>query len=130
MNASFGSRASAVVCVVTLTIGALGFRLSRTTSDFYVASRMVTPAWNASAIGGEYLSAASFLGVAGLVYALGADMLWLPVGYTVGYLVLLVLVAAPLRRSGAYTIPDFGEARLQSVEVRKLSSLPGAGVRG
>jgi cation/acetate symporter len=123
VNTSFGITAIVAVCVVTLTIGALGFRLSRTTSDFYVASRMVTPAWNASAIGGEYLSAASFLGVAGLVYALGADMLWLPVGYTVGYLVLLLLVAAPLRRSGAYTIPDFAEARLESRSIRKLSSV-------
>jgi cation/acetate symporter len=123
VNTSFGISAIVAVCVLTLTIGALGFRLSRTTSDFYVASRMVTPAWNASAIGGEYLSAASFLGVAGLVYALGADMLWLPVGYTVGYLVLLVLVAAPLRRSGAYTIPDFAEARLESVKIRKLCSV-------
>jgi cation/acetate symporter len=123
MNTSFGVTAIAAVCVVTLTIGALGFKLSRTTSDFYVASRMVTPTLNASAIGGEYLSAASFLGVAGLVYALGADMLWLPVGYTVGYLVLLVLVAAPLRRSGAYTIPDFAEARMESRTIRKISSV-------
>jgi len=123
MSTSLGIAAIAVVCVVTMTIGALGFKLSRTTSDFYVASRMVTPAWNASAIGGEYLSAASFLGVAGLVYALGADMLWLPVGYTVGYLVLLVLVAAPLRRSGAYTIPDFAEARMESVRIRRVSSV-------
>ena len=123
MNTSLGITAIAAVCVLTLTIGALGFRLSRTTSDFYVASRMVTPAWNASAIGGEYLSAASFLGVAGLVYALGADMLWLPVGYTVGYLVLLVLVAAPLRRSGAYTIPDFAEVRLESIKIRRLCSV-------
>jgi cation/acetate symporter len=123
VNTSFGITAIAAVCVLTLTIGALGFRLSRTTSDFYVASRMVTPGWNASAIGGEYLSAASFLGVAGLVYALGADMLWLPVGYTVGYLVLLLLVAAPLRRSGAYTIPDFAEARLESVAIRRICSL-------
>lgn len=123
MNPSFGIAAITAVCLVTLTIGALGFRLSRTTSDFYVASRMVTPTWNASAIGGEYLSAASFLGVAGLIYVYGADMLWLPVGYTVGYLVLLVLVAAPLRRSGAYTIPDFAEARLESVAVRRLCSV-------
>jgi len=123
VNSAFGIGAIAVVCVVTLTIGALGFRLSRTTSDFYVASRMVTPTWNASAIGGEYLSAASFLGIAGLVYTLGADMLWLPVGYTVGYLVLLVLVAAPLRRSGAYTIPDFAQARLESLAVRRLCSV-------
>ena len=123
MNSSLGITAITVVCLVTLTIGAFGFRLSRTTSDFYVASRMVTPTWNASAIGGEYISAASFLGVAGLIYSLGADMLWLPVGYTVGYLVLLLLVAAPLRRSGAYTLPDFAEARLESVAIRKLSSV-------
>ena len=50
--------------------------------------------------------------------AFGADMLWYPVGWTAGYLVLLVLVAAPLRRSGAYTLPDFAEARLRSRAVR------------
>ena len=111
------------VCLATVGVGALGLRLSRTTSDFYVAGRLVSPAWNASAISGEYLSVASFLGVAGLVYSLGTQMLWLPVGYTVGYLVLLVLVAAPLRRSGAYTIPDFAEVRLQSPRIRLISSL-------
>jgi cation/acetate symporter len=50
-------------------------------------------------------------------------MLWFPVGYTVGYVVLLVLVAAPLRRSGAYTLPDFAEDRLESVRIRRLCSL-------
>ncbi|NED99146.1 sodium/solute symporter [Phytoactinopolyspora halotolerans] len=100
-----------------------GVRAVRTTSDFYVASRSVTPWWNASAIGGEYLSAASFLGIAGLVLAYGTDMLWFPVGYTAGYLMLLVLVAAPLRRSGAYTLPDFAEARLESTAVRLTSSV-------
>jgi cation/acetate symporter len=50
-------------------------------------------------------------------------MLWYPVGWTAGYLVLLVLVAAPLRRSGAYTLPDFAEARLASPRVRAASSL-------
>ncbi len=115
--------AVAVVVVLTAAVGAAGLRWSRTTSDFYVASRSVSPWWNASAIGGEYLSAASFLGVAGLVMAYGADMLWFPVGYTAGYLVLLVLVAAPLRRSGAYTLPDFAEARLGSTAVRRAASL-------
>lgn len=123
MNAGFGISAITIVCVITLGIGAFGLRLSRTTSDFYVASRAVSPGWNASAIGGEYLSAASFLGVAGLVYSLGVDMLWFPVGYTVGYVVLLVLVAAPLRRSGAYTLPDFAEARLESTQIRRLCSV-------
>ena len=61
---------------------------------FTSTGRTVTPYRNASAIGGEYLSAASFLGIAGLVYTNGLDMLWFPVGYTVGYVVLLVLVGA------------------------------------
>jgi Na+(H+)/acetate symporter ActP len=111
------------VFVATLAIGAYGWRFSRTTSDFFVASRTVRPGLNASAIGGEYLSAASFLGVAGLVLAFGTEMLWYPVGWTAGYLVLLVLVAAPLRRSGAYTLPDFAEGRLESRAVRRLSAL-------
>ena len=55
--------------------------------------------------------------------AAGAQMLWYPVGWTAGYLVLLVLVAAPLRRSGAYTLPDFAEARLGSRRVRALCSV-------
>ncbi|MDP9443551.1 MAG: cation acetate symporter, partial [Actinomycetota bacterium] len=128
MNPTASVVAVSAVAVATLLIGVLGLRFSRTTSDFYVASRAVGPAWNASAIGGEYLSAASFLGVAGLVLAFGADMLWYPVGWTAGYLVLLVLVAAPLRRSGAYTLPDFAEARLESLAARRLSSVLVVGI--
>ncbi|MCU1692292.1 MAG: cation acetate symporter [Frankiales bacterium] len=112
-----------LVVVATVGIGTYGLRLARTTSDFLVASRSVTPLWGASAIGGEYLSAASFLGVAGLVLAYGADALWYPVGFVAGYVVLLLLVAAPLRRSGAYTVPDFTELRLGSRGLRRLSSL-------
>ncbi len=118
-----GVIAVVLVSIATLAIGTWGLRLSRTTSDFFVASRTVRPGLNASAIGGEYLSAASFLGVAGLLLTFGADMLWYPVGWTAGYLVLLVLVAAPLRRSGAYTLPDFAEARLGSRRVRNLCSV-------
>ncbi|HET8615792.1 MAG TPA: cation acetate symporter [Actinomycetales bacterium] len=113
----------ALVTLASVAVGVFGLRISRTTSDFYVASRSVSPRANASAISGEYLSAASFLGVAGLVLAGGADMLWFPVGYTVGYLVLLVLVAAPLRRSGAYTLADFAEARLGSTTVRRVAAV-------
>lgn len=123
MSPTLGMAAIAVTAIVTVLVGVMGVRAARTTSDFYVASRSVTPWWNASAIGGEYLSAASFLGVAGLVLAYGADMLWFPVGYTAGYLVLLVLVAAPLRRSGAYTLPDFAEARLESLTARRTASV-------
>jgi cation/acetate symporter len=117
-----------LVCVATLALGALGLRLSRTTSDFYVAGRTVSPRWNASAIGGEYISGASFLGVAGLIFAFGNDMLWYSIGYTAGYLVLLVLVAAPLRRSGAYTLPDFAEIRLRSPGIRRTASVLVVGI--
>ena len=123
MSESYGIAAISIVVALTAIIGAFGLRISRTTSDFYVASRTVSPMWNASAIGGEYLSAASFLGVAGLILAYGADLLWLPVGFTGGYLIMLVLVAAPLRRSGAYTLPDFTELRLNSVRLRALASV-------
>lgn len=105
MNSSYAIPAVALVVVATVLVGAFGLRISRTTSDFYVASRTVGPRLNAAAISGEYLSAASFLGIAGLVLVQGPDMLWYPVGYTAGYLVLLLFVAAPLRRSGAYTLP-------------------------
>ena len=114
--------AVAAVSLLTLGVGAFGLRFSRTTSDFYVASRAVGPALNASAISGEYLSAASFLGVAGLVLGRGVDMLWYPVGWTAGYLILLIFVAAPLRRSRAYTLPDFAEFRVESRRARSVAS--------
>ena len=110
------------ITVATLGIGAFGYRISRNTSDFLVASRTVSPRLNASAISGEYLSAASFLGVAGLIMTYGVDMLWYPVGFTAGYLAMLLYVAAPLRRSGAYTLPDFAEARLRSRGLRALAT--------
>ncbi|MFC9550488.1 cation acetate symporter [Rhodococcus sp. NPDC056960] len=109
--------------VATVAIGIYGVRLARTTSDFLVASRSVGPRWNAAAISGEYLSAASFLGVAGLIAKYGADALWYPIGFTAGYLGLLLFVAAPLRRSGAYTVPDFAEFRLGSRRIRTLAML-------
>ena len=123
MNPVIGYAAIIAVALASALIGFYGLRVSRTTSDFYVASRTVRPWWNASAIGGEYLSAASFLGIAGLILLTGSAALWFPIGYTAGYLMLLLFVAAPLRRSGAYTIPDFTEARLDSLWARRVTSL-------
>ena len=122
MNAAIGYTAIIAVAAASALIGFYGLRVSRTTSDFYVASRTVRPWWNASAIGGEYLSAASFLGIGGLILLTGSAGLWFPIGYMAGYLMLLLFVAAPLRRSGAYTIPDFTEARLESVWARRVTS--------
>ena len=108
-----------LVAVVSAVIGSIGHR-TRLTSDFLVASRSVGSRMNASAISGEYLSAASFLGIAGLILIQGVDALWYAVGYTAGYLALLLFVAAPLRRSGAYTVPDFADARLASPALRRV----------
>jgi cation/acetate symporter len=114
--------AISAVTLGTLGLGAWGVRFVRTTSDLLVASRTVTAWWNAAAISGEYLSAASFLGIAGLELKLGASALWQSLGFTAGYLALLLFVAAPLRRFGSYTIPDFVEARLRSPRIRPLAS--------
>ena len=119
-DASVG--AIAFITLVTIMVGARGIRVARTPDDFMVAARQVQPALNAAAISGEYLSAASFLGIAGLVVAQGVGALWYSVGYTAGYLVLLLLVAAPLRRFGAYTIPDFAAGRLGSRGLRQTAT--------
>ncbi|MDH5421959.1 MAG: cation acetate symporter [Acidimicrobiia bacterium] len=113
----------AAVIVATFTIGLFGVRIARTTSDFFVATRAVGSIWNASAISGEYLSAASFLGIAGLVMKYGAKAMWFPLGYAAGYVTLLLFVAAPLRRFGAYTIPDFAEGRFASRSLRRIAAL-------
>ncbi|MFI6257556.1 cation acetate symporter [Micromonospora zamorensis] len=122
MSNDFVVPAIVAVTLVTVGIGFYGLRLARTTSDFLVASRAISPTWNAAAIGGEYLSAASFLGIAGLVLKDGVDVLWYPVGFAAGYLALLLFVAAPLRRSGAFTLPDFCELRLGSRRLRILAT--------
>jgi cation/acetate symporter len=115
--------AVAPVVLVTLLIGLRGVAAMRTTSDFLVASRRVSPLLNSAAVSGEYLSAASFLGVAGLVVKDGIGSLWYPVGFTAGYIAMLVLVAAPMRRSGALTVPDFAEARLASPALRRTTAV-------
>ena len=114
--------AVAPVVLVTLLIGLRGVAAMRTTSDFLVASRRVSPLLNSAAVSGEYLSAASFLGVAGLIVKDGIGALWYPVGFTAGYIAMLVLVAAPMRRSGALTVPDFAEARLASPALRRTTA--------
>jgi Na+(H+)/acetate symporter ActP len=112
-----------LVGLASALIGSYGVRMARSTSDFLVASRTVGPMANAGAISGEYLSAASFLGIAGLILREGADALWYPVAFVAGYLALLLFVAAPLRRSGAHTVPDFAELRLASPALRRTCTV-------
>ncbi len=112
---------SALTVFATIWMGFWSARKSKTASDFFVAGRSVSVGWNASAISGEYLSAASFMGVAGMVMSSGYDALWYPVCYACGYLFLLLFIAGPLRRFGAYTIPDFAEGRFDSPLFRKIA---------
>jgi Na+(H+)/acetate symporter ActP len=112
---------SLITVVVTIGMGFWSAKQSKTASDFFVAGRSVSVGWNASAISGEYLSAASFMGIAGMVMSSGYDALWYPVCYACGYLFLLLFIAGPLRRFGAYTIPDFAEGRFDSPLFRKIA---------
>jgi cation/acetate symporter len=112
---------SLVTVVITVGMGFWTAGKSKSAGDFFVAGRSVSVGWNASAISGEYLSAASFMGVAGMVMLNGYDALWYPVCYACGYLFLLLFIAGPLRRFGAYTIPDFAEGRYDSPVFRKIA---------
>jgi Na+(H+)/acetate symporter ActP len=109
------------VTAATFFLGIWATKRSQSASDFFVAGRQVSVGMNAAAISGEYLSAASFMGVAGLIMKNGYDALWYPVGYAAGYLFLLLFIAGPLRRFGAYTIPDFAEGRFDSPLFRKIA---------
>ncbi len=108
------------VTVLTLVLGTVGLRYARTTSNFFVASRSVHPVWNAFAVCGEAMSAASYLGVPALILVFGVDMLWALVGWTIGFLLLSLFIAAPMRRFGSYTIPEFVGGRLDAPGLRPV----------
>lgn len=106
--------------VAMLTISWAVRRSTSTTLDFYLARRQIGPFLNAAAICGDYFSAASFLGVAGAVYASGLDGVWFATGFSAGFLLLLVL-ASPLRRAGQFSIPDFLANRFSDPWVRLVA---------
>jgi cation/acetate symporter len=91
------------------------------TLDFYLAGQRVGVVTNACAICGDYFSAASFLGVAAAVYVSGLDGVWYAVGFAAGFVPVLLFVAAPLRRFGEFSIPDFLGRRLGSERVRLVA---------
>ncbi|MFI7700957.1 cation acetate symporter [Nonomuraea sp. NPDC049480] len=112
----------AFVLVLGVMVGAARPRRSRGAADFHVAARMVPPWWNGAAITSEFTSAASCLGIAGLIATRGGPMVWYPAGAAAGFVVFLALVVAPLRRSGTYTLPDFAEWRLRSAVLRRFTT--------
>jgi cation/acetate symporter len=102
----------------TLGITYWAARRTKTTEHFYAAGRTISPAQNGFALAGDYMSAASFLGIAGLVATSGFDGLIYSTGWLVGWPVVLFLIAEPLRNTGRYTFADVLAARMQQKPVR------------
>jgi cation/acetate symporter len=108
------------VIFISITLGITYWAARRTSSTehFYAAGRTISPAQNGFALAGDYMSAASFLGIAGLVSTTGFDGLIYSTGWLVGWPVVLFLIAEPLRNLGKYTFADVVALRLRQTPVR------------
>jgi cation/acetate symporter len=102
----------------TLFITYWASRRTKTTEHFYAAGRSITGLQNGLALAGDYMSAASFLGIAGLVALSGFDGLIYSIGFLVGWPIVMFLIAEPLRNLGRYTFTDVVALRLRQVPVR------------
>ena len=113
------------VLIIALTLGitAWAARLNKSTSDHYVAGGKISGWQNGLAISGDYLSAASFLGIAGTIALSGFSGFYLSIGFLVAYLVVLLLVAEPLRNLGKYTFADMLASRFNKSSVRSVAAL-------
>ena len=131
LDTSLGSpTASAVVfflVIVALTLAVTWWaaRRTRSTSEFYAAGRSVTALENGLALAGDYMSAASFLGIAGLVALRGYDGMIYATGWLVGWPALMFLIAEPVRNLGKFTFADVVAFRLRQVPVRIASAFGG-----
>ncbi|PTL37400.1 sodium:solute symporter family protein [Alkalicoccus saliphilus] len=112
-----------ILLTFALYIGISVYNRAKVTSDFYVASRGIPPFWNGMAIGGDWMSAASFIGMAGTVMILGYDGLAYIMGWTGGYLLLTFLLAPQLRKYGRFTVPEFIGDRFDSNPARLIAAI-------
>lgn len=103
-----------ILATFALYIWIAVYNTAKQTSDFYVAGRGVPPIFNGMAIGADWMSAASFIGMAGTIMLLGYDGLAYIMGWTGGYLFLSILLAPQLRKFGRYTVPEFIGDRFNS----------------
>ncbi|PZE21375.1 solute symporter family protein [Paenibacillus xerothermodurans] len=108
---------------LTLIVTYYAAKKTNTTSEFYTAGGGLTGWQNGLAIAGDYMSAASFLGIAGTVALAGFDGFFYSIGFLVAYLVVLYLVAEPLRNLGKYTMADMIAARFDDKKVRGVAAL-------
>ncbi|WP_101843303.1 sodium:solute symporter family protein [Halobacillus sp. Marseille-P3879] len=123
MDGQFIVSLSLIVATFALYIGIAIFNTAKQTSEFYVASRGVPPIFNGMAIGADWMSAASFIGMAGTVMVLGYDGLAYIMGWTGGYLLLTFLLAPQLRKYGRYTVPEFIGDRYRSDTARLIAAV-------
>jgi cation/acetate symporter len=107
----------------TLVITYWAARRSRGTTAYFAANRQITAWQNGFAVAGDYMSAASFLGIAGIIAFQGYDGFMYSVGWLVAYLTVLLVVAEPLRNAGKYTMADVLAYRLNPRPVRAMASL-------
>jgi len=107
---------------VTLGITYWAARRTRSTSDFYAAGSSISGLQNGLAIAGDFVSAASFLGISGLVFASGFDGLIYSIGFLVGWPIILFLLAERLRNLGKYTFADAVSYRLRPLPIRSLAA--------
>jgi cation/acetate symporter len=112
-----------IFVAITLTITVWASRQTRTATDFYAGGRQFSGWQNGMAIGGDYMSAASFLGIAGLIALYGYDGFLYSIGFLVAWLVALLLVAEFLRNSGRYTMADVLAFRMRQRPVRTAASV-------
>lgn len=114
---------SIILATFALYIGIAIYNKAKETSEFYVAGRGVPPIFNGMAIGADWMSAASFIGMAGTIMLLGYDGLAYIMGWTGGYLLLTFLLAPQLRKYGRYTVPEFIGDRFDSHTARVIAAL-------
>lgn len=108
---------------LTLYVTYLASKRTNSASEFYTAGGGLTGWQNGIAIAGDYLSAASFLGIAGAIALFGFDGFFYSIGYLVAYLVVLFIVAEPLRNLGRYTLADMITARFNQQKVRGAAAI-------
>src|SRR6266567_3443782 len=112
-----------IVVAITLVITGWAARRTRTTVQFWAAGRQIKGWQNGLAIAGDYMSAASFLGIAGLIAFNGYDGFMYSVGWLVAYLTVLFLIAEPMRNTGKYTMADVLAYRMSPVPVRSAAAV-------
>jgi cation/acetate symporter len=106
------------IIALTLVITYLSSKRTKSTSDFYTAGGGLTASQNGMAVAGDFMSAASFLGITGAISLVGFDGFYMSIGNLLGFLFLLYLVAEPMRNLGKYTLADMITSRFKSNKVR------------